>query len=78
MISSVATYSWSSLRLRRNVRFEALAGVAVLFGALFSAPWETLTGICVVYLALIPLSIRSYAKVRRLRATAAASESSPA
>ena len=78
MISSVATYSWSSLRLRRNVRFEALAGVAVLFGALFSAPWETLTGICAVYLALIPLSIRSYAKVRRLRATAAASESSPA
>lgn len=72
MISSVATYSWSSLRLRRNVRFEALAGVAVLFGALFSAPWETLTVICVVYLAMIPFSIRSYARITQQRESAAA------
>ena len=71
MISSVATYSWSSMRLRRNIRFEALAGVAILFGALFSAPWETLTGVCAVYLALIPFSIRSYGRVRRQRAAAA-------
>ena len=70
MISSIATYSWSSMRLRRNVRFEALAGVAVLFGALFSAPWETLTGVCAVYLALIPFSIRSYSRVRRQRVAA--------
>ena len=70
MISNVATYSWSSLRLRRNVRFEALAGVAIFFGALFSAPWETLTIICAIYLALVPFSIRSYARVRRQRATA--------
>jgi CDP-diacylglycerol---serine O-phosphatidyltransferase len=72
MISSVATYSWGSLRLRRNIRFEALAAIAVLFGALLSAPWVTLSGICAVYLALIPLSIRSYARVKRQRAAAAA------
>ncbi len=70
MISSVATYSWSSLRLRRRIRFEALAIIAILFGALLSVPWVTLSAICVVYLALIPLSIRSYARVRRQRATA--------
>ena len=63
------------MRLRRNIRFEALAGVAILFGALFSAPWETLTGICLVYLVLIPFSIRSYARVMRLRASAATSAS---
>lgn len=68
MISSIATYSWSSLRLRRNIRFEALAGVAILFGALLSASWATLTAICVVYLALIPFSMRSYRRVRRQRA----------
>ncbi len=68
MISNVATYSWSSLRLRRHIRFEALAGIAILFGALLSAPWATLTLICAVYLAMIPFSVRSYAKVRRLRA----------
>ncbi len=74
MISSVATYGWSSMRLRRNIRFEALAGVAILFGALLSAPWATLSAICVVYLVLIPFSIRSYARVKRQRAAASASE----
>ena len=72
MISNVATYSWSSLRLRRNIRFEALAGVAIMFGALLSATWATLTIICAAYLAFIPFSIRSYARVRRQRAAAAA------
>ncbi len=68
MISSVATYSWSSLRLRRRIRFEALAAVTIVFGALLSAPWATLTAICIVYLAMIPFSIRSYARVKRQRA----------
>lgn len=70
MISSVATYSWSSLRLRRHIRLEALAGVAVLFGMLVSMPWVTLTLISVVYLLLIPVGMRSYARVRRQRASA--------
>jgi CDP-diacylglycerol---serine O-phosphatidyltransferase len=74
MVSSVATFSWSSLRLRRNIRFEVLAGIAVLFGLMFSYPWQTLTAICALYLALIPFSIRSYARVKRQRAAA----SSPA
>ena len=70
MVSSIATFSWSSMRLRRNIRFEALA-VVVLFGAaLLSAPWQTLTVVCAGYLAMIPFSMRAYARVRRLRAAA--------
>jgi CDP-diacylglycerol--serine O-phosphatidyltransferase len=68
MVSSVATFSWSSLRLRRTIRFEAIAVVVVVGGALVSAPWETLSAICLAYLALMPFSLRSYARVRRLRA----------
>ncbi|GAO38498.1 phosphatidylserine synthase [Sphingomonas changbaiensis NBRC 104936] len=71
MISNVATFSWSSLRLRRTIRLEAIAGVALLGGALITAPWETLTVVAVIYIALIPFSIRSYARVKRRRATAA-------
>lgn len=71
MISNVATYSWSSLRLRRTIRLEAIAGVALLGGALVTVPWETLTVVAAIYLALIPFSIRSYARVRRRRAAAA-------
>lgn len=70
LISSVATYSWKSFRLRRTVRFEAIAAVVVLAAALVSAPWQTLTAISVIYVATIPFSIASYIKVRR-RVTAA-------
>ncbi len=70
MVSSVATFSWSSLKLRRNIRFEALVAVVVVAAALVSAPWQTLTIVCVAYLATLPFSIRSYSRVRRLREAA--------
>jgi CDP-diacylglycerol---serine O-phosphatidyltransferase len=78
MISDFATFSWGSLRLRRNIRLEALAGVAILFGAILSAPWPTLSLICLVYLGLIPFGMRSYAKVRQQRAAVAAGSGTPA
>lgn len=68
MISNTATYSWSSLRLRKNIRLEALAGFALLGVSLLSSPWITLSAISIFYIILIPFSIRSYAKVRRQRA----------
>ena len=72
VISSLATFSWGSLRLRRNVRLEAIVLIALLGGALVSAPWETLSIVAFIYLALIPFSIASYARVRRQRSTAGA------
>lgn len=77
MVSSFATFSWSSMRLRRNIRFEALA-VIVLFGAaLLTAPWQTLTVLCVGYVLSMPFSVRAYGRVRRLRA-AGPRDASPA
>lgn len=70
-VSSIATFSWGSLRLRRNVRFEAIVVIALVGGALFSAPWETLSVAALAYIAMIPFSMMSYAKVRRQRANAA-------
>jgi CDP-diacylglycerol--serine O-phosphatidyltransferase len=72
MISSIATFSWAALRLRRNIRFEALAVIVAIGAALISAPWPTLSGFCLVYLALIPFSARNYARIRRQRATVSA------
>ncbi|WP_326524272.1 CDP-diacylglycerol--serine O-phosphatidyltransferase [Sphingomonas sp.] len=77
MVSSLATFSWSSLKLRRNIRFEAIAVVVAVGAALISAPWQTLTAVCVIYLLTLPLSARSYAKVRRQRAAALAASPSP-
>ncbi|MEO6214618.1 MAG: phosphatidylcholine/phosphatidylserine synthase [Sphingomonas sp.] len=70
MVSSVATFSWSSLKLRHNIRFEAIVVVVLLGAALISAPWYALSAICITYLGLIPFSVRSYRRVRRLRGTA--------
>lgn len=68
MIASNATYSWGSLRLRQNIRFEAIAVIVLLGAAFASAPWHTLSLICLAYLATIPFSMRSYARIRRQRA----------
>ena len=68
MISSVPTYSWTSIRIRRGTRLFALAGVALLGAALLNEPWITLLAVSTLYLAVIPFSVASYAKVRQRRA----------
>jgi CDP-diacylglycerol--serine O-phosphatidyltransferase len=70
MISNVATFSWGSLRLRRTVRFTAIVVIALVAGALVTAPWETLSVAALLYLAMIPFSLASYARIRRQRASA--------
>jgi CDP-diacylglycerol--serine O-phosphatidyltransferase len=70
MISSLPTYSWSSIRIRREWRLFSLAGVAVVGAALLTAPWYTLLGIALLYLLMVPVALASYARVKRRRASA--------
>lgn len=67
MISNLATFSWGSLRLRSHVRLGALVVIALVFAALISAPFPTLSVAALLYAAMIPFSIASYAKVKRQR-----------
>ena len=78
MVSNLATYSWGSLRLRSHVRLWALAVIVLIGVALIQLPWPTLSIASLIYLALIPFSIASYAKVRRLRAAALQRPEAPA
>ena len=71
MISSLPTYTWSSIRIRASWRLMALAGIALLGAALLRAPWHTLLAISLIYLAMLPFSMASYAQVKRRRAIAA-------
>lgn len=71
MISSLPTYSWASIRIRREWRLSALAGIALFGAALIVAPWISLLGLAGLYLLAIPMGLASYAKVKRRRATAA-------
>ena len=77
MISSVPTYTWSSIRIRRGWRLIALAGVALLGTALLNEPWWTLLAISAIYLALLPFSIASYARVKQRRSAPSAKSVSP-
>jgi CDP-diacylglycerol--serine O-phosphatidyltransferase len=70
MISAIPTYSWTSIRIRREWRLFALAGIALLVAALIIAPWVTLLLASLCYLASVPLALASYARVKRRRAAA--------
>jgi len=68
MISSLPTYSWTSIRIRPAWRLFALAGVALLGATLIVAPWPTLLGLAALYLLMIPVAFASYERVKRRRA----------
>ena len=70
MISSLPTYSWSSIRIRAGWRLFALVGVALLGAALVRVPWITLLIVAALYLAMLPFSFASYERVKRRRAAA--------
>ena len=74
MISNVATFSWGSIRLRQNIRLEAILLLALVGTALFAEPLWTLIAVSIGYIALIPFSMRSYARVRRRRAAQVAAQ----
>lgn len=66
-ISSVPTLSWAKLRPRRSVRLEVIALFGLVGAALLTEPWWTLVGICVVYLALVPVGMLAYRRFKRQR-----------
>lgn len=68
MISSVATLSWGSIRPRRSMRLELLALIGLVGAAALLEPWFTLIGICIVYLAMLPVGIVRYSRIKRQRA----------
>ena len=68
LISSLPTISWGKLRPRRKVRLELIAAVGLVFAALLEDPWWTLAGLFFVYLALMPVGIVAYARIKRQRA----------
>jgi CDP-diacylglycerol---serine O-phosphatidyltransferase len=70
MISNLATFSWGRVRVRQTLRLELILLGALAGSALFFTPWHLLALISIVYVALIPFSVISYARIRRQRAAA--------
>jgi CDP-diacylglycerol--serine O-phosphatidyltransferase len=71
LISSLATFSWGSIRLRKQpMRLGALLIIVLLGAALLSDPWPTLSAAALLYALMIPVSIFRYGRVKK-RGTAA-------
>lgn len=64
MISNTATLGWSGLRPRRAIRLEVIGLIGLVFAALLTEPWLTLVGVCAVYLALLPVGVLRYRRVK--------------
>jgi CDP-diacylglycerol--serine O-phosphatidyltransferase len=69
MVSNVATYSWSSIKIRRSLRFMALAAVSLFVATLVAAPWVALIGVGILYAGMLPFSVMSYSRVKKSQRT---------
>ena len=69
MVSNVATYSWSSIKIRRSLRFMALAAVCLFVATLVAAPWVALICVGILYAGMLPFSMMSYARVKKSQRT---------
>ncbi len=70
MISNLPTLGWGALRPRRAIRLEVIALAGMLTVALLTEPWLSLVGLCAIYLALMPVGVWRYRRIRLLRASA--------
>jgi CDP-diacylglycerol--serine O-phosphatidyltransferase len=66
MVSNLPTFSWKSIRIPQGWRIPILLGVGLFAGALLTAPFGTLGIVTIVYVAMIPLAWRSYARKSKL------------
>jgi len=80
MVSKFPTFAFKKVKVPHAYVLPTLVGAGLFTAALFSAPWLTLIAVGVVYLALFPLSYRSFrcltAEARRI-AGAAPEEAPP-
>ncbi len=66
MVSRVPTFSGKTLtKVPRELVLPVLAAAALVIVCLITFPWETLALFAAAYMALIPLSIRSYLRHKR-------------
>jgi CDP-diacylglycerol--serine O-phosphatidyltransferase len=65
MISKVPTVSLKRIRIPHHLVVPTLLGFGVATAFLTTEPWLTLTVVGIVYVSSIPLTIRSYYRLKR-------------
>lgn len=64
MVSRVPTYAFKRIRVPQAYVLPLVVGVGFLVAGLAGFPWKVMAGVAVLYLLSLPLSIRSYARLR--------------
>ena len=77
MVSEVPTFSAKRLRLPHDYVGLALIGVGAFAAFLVSTPWVTLSVLGLAYLGSIPLSMRSYLRLKALAKATGEAELTP-
>lgn len=67
MVSNLPTLGWKRMRVPPALRLFAIGATGMLAALLLTAPWPVLLGMSATYLALLPVSWLSYARIRRQR-----------
>src|SRR5215472_356922 len=78
MVSKVPTVSLKRIRIPQHMVIPTLLAFGVATAFLTTAPWPTLMVVGVVYLGSIPLTIRSYFRLRRVYRARKAEAGEPA
>jgi len=81
MVSKFPTFAFKKVKVPHAYVLPTLVGAGLFAAALFSAPWLTLIAVGIAYLALFPLSYRSFhrptAEARRIAGEAPADGAPP-
>ena len=64
MVSELPTYSFKKFKLAPRWVLPFMVTVGLALAGLFSAPWETLSLVGVVYLSTLPMSVRSFSRLK--------------
>lgn len=64
MVSEVPTYSFKKWKLAPRYMLPFMAAVGLVLAGLAGAPWLTLSLACAAYIVSIPLSVRTFGKLK--------------
>lgn len=65
MVSKIPTFSVKKLKLPQKLAIPMLAALGLVFAALITQPWLSLSIIALLYLISIPFSVRNYMRMKK-------------
>jgi CDP-diacylglycerol--serine O-phosphatidyltransferase len=65
MVSTLPTWSFKNFKVPRDYVLPLLVGTGLFVALLLAEPWAALAMAGIVYLGMLPFSLRSYLRLKR-------------